>query len=360
MATLCLNMIVRNEAHVITRCLASLRPLLDYWVIVDTGSDDGTQDIIREFMKDIPGELHERPWVNFCHNRNEALVLARSKADYLFIIDADETVSTDPGFSLSGLRGDAYMVDIHYHGLRYQRPQLVRSDLPWRYEGVLHEYLTCSHATIEVLTGIRIECHPDGARSRDPEKFRKDAAVLEQALKETPGNERYAFYLAQSYRDAGDRGRAIEAYRKRASMGGWNQEVWYSLYQIGRLIEMNGAPWAETQHAYLEAYTFRPSRIEPMYHIVRHFNRAEIFDTAWCFAKATQPLASPADTLFVEEHVYAFLFPMEFAICAFHQHDHECVLQMTGRVIGAPNAPAHLKRQAEQTRKRSLALLSEK
>lgn len=143
-------------------------------------------------------------------------------------------------------------------------------------------------------------------------------------------------------------------------MGGWAEEVWYSLYQIGRLMETSGAQWAEVLHAYLDAYSFRPSRIEPIYCIVRHFNREEIFETAWCFAKATQPLTHPADTLFIEEYVYSFLFPMEFAICAFHQHDHESTLQMTERVINAPNAPAHLRRQAEQTRTRALELLSQK
>ena len=65
MKTLCLNMIVKNESHVIKRCLDSVKPIIDYWVIFDTGSTDGTQRIIQEVLKDIPGQLHERPWVNF-------------------------------------------------------------------------------------------------------------------------------------------------------------------------------------------------------------------------------------------------------------------------------------------------------
>ncbi|MFI5334997.1 MAG: hypothetical protein ACHQT8_07570, partial [Chlamydiales bacterium] len=77
---ICLNMIVKDESAVIEKCLSTVKPLIDYWVIVDTGSKDGTQDLIRNFLKDIPGELHERPWVNFEYNRNEALDLARNKA----------------------------------------------------------------------------------------------------------------------------------------------------------------------------------------------------------------------------------------------------------------------------------------
>ena len=77
--TICLNMIVKDESKVITRGLATVKPLISYWVIVDTGSTDGTQEIIKKFMEDIPGELHERPWKNFEHNRNQALELAKGK-----------------------------------------------------------------------------------------------------------------------------------------------------------------------------------------------------------------------------------------------------------------------------------------
>lgn len=85
--TLCLNMIVKNEAHVIERCLASARPLVDRWSIVDTGSTDGTQQRIAEIMAGLPGTLHERPWKNFDHNRTEAL--ARTEGcDHSLFIDA--------------------------------------------------------------------------------------------------------------------------------------------------------------------------------------------------------------------------------------------------------------------------------
>jgi cellulose synthase/poly-beta-1,6-N-acetylglucosamine synthase-like glycosyltransferase len=48
--TVCLNMIVKNESQVIEKCLASVKPLIDYWVIVDTGSTDKTQQIVKKCM----------------------------------------------------------------------------------------------------------------------------------------------------------------------------------------------------------------------------------------------------------------------------------------------------------------------
>ena len=79
MYRLSLCMIVKNESHVILECLNSVYKLIDYWVVVDTGSTDGTQDIIKKFFeeKGIPGELHEREWRGFGKSRTEALSLQR-------------------------------------------------------------------------------------------------------------------------------------------------------------------------------------------------------------------------------------------------------------------------------------------
>src|SRR5258708_17110185 len=100
---LCLGMIVRNEAPVIGRCLASVRAVIDFWVIVDTGSTDGTQQIVAECLQGIPGELFERPWVGFAHNRTEAIGLARGHGRYALVVDADELVEVSDDFSKDAL-----------------------------------------------------------------------------------------------------------------------------------------------------------------------------------------------------------------------------------------------------------------
>ena len=93
-ATICLNMIVKDESHIIKETLEMLcnKISFDYWVICDTGSNDGTQDIIKQFFeeKNIPGELFSDEWKDFAHNRTLALNRAFGKTDLLFIFDADD------------------------------------------------------------------------------------------------------------------------------------------------------------------------------------------------------------------------------------------------------------------------------
>src|SRR6266480_5578030 len=139
--TICLNMIVKNESKIIQRALASVAHLLDYWVICDTGSTDDTVDCIRQFFADrgIAGELHSVEWRNFGYKRKLALQLARSKADYLLLMDADMELA-DSGFSKDMLQYPHYSVRQYNRSLVYYNTRLISTTLNWQSVGVTHEY----------------------------------------------------------------------------------------------------------------------------------------------------------------------------------------------------------------------------
>jgi glycosyltransferase involved in cell wall biosynthesis len=339
-ASVCLNMIVKNESKVIVRCLDAVRALIDHWVIVDTGSTDGTQSLIRDTMAGIPGELHERPWRNFGANRSEALELARGKADYTLIVDADEVLDVSPDFAPPPLTHDAYQLKTELRDLAYYRTELIRSSLPWRWEGVLHEYLECAAPFTQAkLEGIVNRPHTDGARSADPRKYEKDAELLEQALRSEPDNRRYRFYLAQSYRDAGRPDKALEHYRRRADAGGWEEEVWYSLFQVARSSEWLERPEAEVVMAYLAAHEFRPTRAESLCELARYERLRKHYAQAYLFAKHAASIALPADILFVDASVYAWRARDEWSIAAYYVGRHDEVLAVTSALLADPKLP---------------------
>jgi hypothetical protein len=323
MTSICLNMIVKNEAAVIDRCLASVLPFIDRWVVVDTGSTDGTQERVRARLSSLPGELYERPWKDFGHNRTEAVALAAGAADYLFFIDADETLELPAGFGRPPLTTDGYHLCCEYAGTTYLRCALVASRLPWRWEGVVHECLTCDRrADLHTLDGPRIVVSHDGARSRDPETYLKDAALLEAAVRENPGSTRDVFYLAQSYRDAGELARSRTYYVRRAEMGGWEEEVWFSLYQVGLLDERLGAPAGDVSAAQLRAFQYRPSRAEPLVQLARYHRQRGEHALAFLYAQHAAALPRPADMLFVDEAAYGWRALDELSIAAFYTGRH--------------------------------------
>ncbi|KAF3362936.1 hypothetical protein PHSC3_000470 [Chlamydiales bacterium STE3] len=314
----CLNMIVKNESAVICRCLESVKPLIDYWVIVDTGSNDGTQAIIKEYMKDLPGELHERPWKNFGHNRNEALMLAKGKARYVLFIDADETLQYSNDFKLPELTKDFYYITTEYSGTNYHRAQLINNALDWQWIGVLHETVSCPSAkSFDVINGLINFVRTDGDRSKDAQKFQKDAQILEAALKEEPNNSRYVFYLAQSYRDSGDYEQAIKNYEKRLTMGGWDQEIFWSHLQIGLMKQLLKKEENTIVKSYQDAYFMRPSRAEPLYRLAHYYRSKQNFLEGYNTALLGLTIPCSKDSLFVEHWIYDYGLLMEFSICAY-------------------------------------------
>jgi glycosyltransferase involved in cell wall biosynthesis len=346
--TICLCMIVKNEAPVIRRCLGSVRPLIDSWLIVDTGSTDGTQDVVRAALADLPGELHERPWRDFATNRTEALQLARQHGDYTLIIDADDALELPEDFRMPALSADSYTVDIAFNAIRYVRPQLVRAALPWCYRGVLHEFLDCDGAGSSGHLPILLRINDDGARRRDPQTHRNDAAILAQALTtETDSllRSRYTFYLAQSWRDCGEREKAIEAYLARAIMGHWDQEIFVSLYEAAKLMDAVGRDVEEIIATYLRASNACPARAEALHAASRLCRLRGDHARGHAFAARAVAIDMPTAGLFVESWVYHYGARDEFAVNAYWIGRYRDCLDASLRALESGHVPA-----AEQPR----------
>ncbi|MDX6581026.1 MAG: hypothetical protein QOI10_210 [Solirubrobacterales bacterium] len=312
-------MIVRDEEHVVRETLDAVAPRIDYWVIVDTGSGDGTVEAIRSHMAalEIPGELHQRPWRDFGANRTEALELCRGKADYAWMIDADDLPVGD--LDLTGLVADSYLL-LYGPDFRYWRKQVFRDGLRWRYKGVVHEFVHCLDPASEArLEGdYHVESRRLGGRSHAADKYERDARLLSEALERDPDDERAAFYLAQSLFDAGDHAAALDWYTRRVAMGGWDEETFYSLLRRGACLEALGEPWERSLDAYLTAWQQRPTRVEPLHEIARHYRLAGEYRLGYLFAKRAVEIPFPEDdTLFVAADHYAWRVRDELAICAY-------------------------------------------
>ncbi|MFI5344095.1 MAG: glycosyltransferase [Chlamydiales bacterium] len=339
----CLNMIVKNEKEVIKRSLKTVKPFIDYWVIVDTGSTDGTQEIIKEFMKDIPGELHEDPFVNFEYSRNKALSFAKNKADYILFIDADEEFDYDKDFKLPPLEKDFYHIKINNNGNEYVRRLLIKDGLNWHWVGVLHEVIVSDQArTHAVIEGIKNIYHTDGARSKDPLKYQKDAQMLEEALKKKPNSTRTTFYLAQSYRDAKDHTKALEWYAKRVAMEGWNQEVFWAMLEVARMKQALDRPAEDFIPEYLKAYQYRPIRAEPLYYIANYYRLKGDYLSGYLIASMAYNIPTPDDTLFVRKWMYDYGIPIELSICAYWIGKYEECKQISLKMLNNPDLPKHV------------------
>ena len=351
--TVCLNMIVKNESKVIERCLKSAKPLIDYWVIVDTGSTDGTQEIIREYMKDIPGELHEKEWVNFGFNRNHALDLARDKADYVLFIDADEEFVRDNDFKMPLLDKDYYYVTSDLSGTLYKNIHLISTKQDWKWEGEVHEVLvpniSMSYSVIPGLTNIiRFE----GCVSQDPNAFHKDAKHFEMKLLKNPIDTRSIFYLARSYEETKKWDLALANYQRRIQLGGWPEEVFWSKYRVAQLQETLEYEPTVFLKSYYDAYTFRPSRVEPLYHLAEYYWKNKRYAEGYVTSKlGLEQMATygiPDDLLFVEGWIYKYGMKLTFSICAYWVGNYEEAKKHSLELLEIKNLPENYRECVEK------------
>jgi glycosyltransferase involved in cell wall biosynthesis len=343
-----LMMIVKDEAHVIRRCLDSVRPFVDWWVVADTGSTDGTQDLVREALAGVPGELVERPWVDFGHNRQEVLDLARASAhrgtgDHVLWIDADEQLCGLPD-RRPELTESGYHLQVGYAGTTYARLCLVRLDDPWRWVGPIHEYLDLPGARLGSLPAPTVLVSHDGARAGDPDTYRKDAALIERALGEDPANPRLQFYLAQSWRDADEPERALAAYATRIdNPAGWDQERWQARYQSALLRERLGEPVAAVVDAHLAAYQHCPWRAEPLVDAARLERSRERYEVALLYARTASAIPMPAgEALFVDSATYLWRAWDEVAVSAYWTGRYDEGLVAARRALAARPDDARL------------------
>ncbi|MDP1609334.1 MAG: glycosyltransferase [Chlamydiales bacterium] len=347
--SICLNMIVKDEAKVIERCLASVKPFIDYWVISDTGSTDGTQEKIRSFLKDIPGELMERPWVDFSHNRNEVLYQSRGKGDFLLFIDADEWLDVSESFVMPNFEKDCYVASVKVaNGSVYRRVILINNHIPWEWKGVLHEDICPEYMNgYEFLEGVvNVSNTADGSRSSHPKKYQKDAAVLKEALDKEPDNCRYAYYLAQSYEEAQENELALDMYIRRSQMiHGWEEEVFYSYYKIAQLQRILNYPSHVFIDSYCKAFQIRPTRAEPLFHLAHYYLSEKNFFHAYLVSQKALKIPRCIDCMLVEHPLYDYAIELLFAECAVQVGQFQEACEAYERLQVNPFVPLETKEQ---------------
>jgi glycosyltransferase involved in cell wall biosynthesis len=347
MAKLVLTQIMKNEAHVITRMLDSIKSIVDIICLVDTGSTDNTIEVVKNWgtQNNIETHVFERAFDNFENSRNYSIQVAREVTkdrgnDYWgFWLDADETIEILPTFNKAGINKDLYMFNTYINVMKYTRNECYKLDKPFRFYGPVHEFIVCDDKNITsgLMEGINVRVQMDGGswKGNIPEKYKSHAFVLEKYIDTNRQDPRWIFYTAQSYHDSACMPdnreeneerlrRSMKYYKERISRNdGYPEEVFYSQFRVGTIMRALEEPWILTLNEFLKAYSMDPLRAEPIKAIIDYYLAVGEWHNAYIFSKFAkmnfhQKNPYPTRLLFVDESLYIWkLLEVHAAACFY-------------------------------------------
>lgn len=325
-----LNVMMKNEHLIMTRCIQSCLSIVDAICYSDTGSDATVFNILKEI---IPPHTHLNidiePWKDFGYNRSMGLKQTERFAKfmgwdlnntYVLLLDADMVLDIGASFNKEALSEPEYLVRQHNGQLVYWNQRLLQLSKLWKCVGRTHEFYRSElSSTPTLLYDLNILDLNDG--NNRLEKHTRDIQLLELDMRDDPTNPRPYFYMGDAYRYRnrdGDLHKAIHYFEKHIDLQTqWDEERFTSMYYIGWCYkDLNNEPmmlkWL------LRAHAFRPSRSEPLYLLGKYYSERENHTTAMIFFRLAIKMPQPNDIIFVEKDVYQYKIPYETSISAFY------------------------------------------
>ncbi|TAG48314.1 MAG: glycosyltransferase [Betaproteobacteria bacterium] len=316
----CLAMIVRDEERVLERCIDSVSSLITHWIIVDTGSVDGTLHLIRKLLGHLPGELHSIEWPDdFAAARN--VVLARSRrfmsetsdgGGHLLFIDADDVID---GRSTSVVQRLIYDGTTSIYGAlrdgNYSHQRLISAHLDAcvQWHGSRHEWLEFVPDAKAVYSGdVILHYGHDGYRRRN----RSETLVADQNIL-TPNigvarDWRSAFYRGATLEALGDEEAAKTTYLAALDLGLTAEnrdQQWQAAWGVARLSESGGAEEvARASRVYAFMHELYPDRAEALLGLSRISLSRGAAEIAFELADASFSMHQPTDALIFDWTAY--------------------------------------------------------
>lgn len=349
------TMIIKNGGELLEQVLKENIPFMDSWCILDTGSTDDTVNIILNTLKNIPGKLHQEPFINFRDSRNRCLELAGTDCKFIMMLDDTYVIrETKPGSFrefLTVTRGDqfsdSYSLLIKSHDTEYYSNRITKSENKLRYIYTIHEVIQEENninVTIPNNVGYIFDYRADYMEKRTTDRKQFDLQLLFKEYEDNPNDPRALYYIAQTYGCIGDEERKAEFFEKRINhpVQGYVQEKIDALFELARTYNFKlNKPWETVEPLYMQAWELDKKRPDSVYFIAIHWYLEGNYILAYKYFKLAYQIGYPINSQYSLKPTLTFHYTPKFLteVC-YYQKDYQLGLESAKFYIeNNPNEP---------------------
>jgi len=359
---ICLILLLLNQNQTVIPLLDSLKSIIDTISIIETELKNNTNNLIKSITdwctnNNIIYKISTDQFKNIQYNKTNSIKLSKNKfpeTDYFLVSELD-FVWNISNFNKENLTQDKY--DVIHTNDNYRSTRFLSAKINWICHLQTYEYWVDfndkSNINGVLLDSLSIR------EELDIYKYDNKKSLLLENFNESNlskfDKSRIKFYLSYVYRNLNMFEEAIQTSLKRIEDGGCDEEVYYSIYNIGMSYEewgwkikqcieyinqeiksedelkyiekwnLNNLPINDllTENAklfnqamlhYKRAYEFRPSRSESLYNTVKLCRKLEIdqlYDLGYQTIYIGKKIKLPNDYLFINKDCYDYLFDYE-------------------------------------------------
>jgi 2-polyprenyl-3-methyl-5-hydroxy-6-metoxy-1,4-benzoquinol methylase/glycosyltransferase involved in cell wall biosynthesis len=330
--TIGLSFIFRDDIETISPMLESILPWVQQVVAVDTGSTDGTRQVIEQALKPFGknAQIVETEWVDdFAAARQVGWKLLST--DWGIWIDCDDIL--DNGEALRQLvnnspdQVDAWVCNYDYAQTptgqticTLPRERILRGPHRWSWASPVHEVLMPNFPANMVVTEMPVWRH----RKFKQEDSDRNLRIIERHLREHPDDPdiRMLIYHATELASRGRHEEAITAYKVYLPKATWGEEKHQAFHRLADSFRALGRH-EEAIEAEAFAMTHAADHQQPEWadHL---FGIGESLMAQGKFFHATQwferglPIGMPKSSMILNPRDYDFLPHFNLAICYGH------------------------------------------
>jgi glycosyltransferase involved in cell wall biosynthesis len=332
---ICYTMIIKNGGSLLEQVLTENLDIIDRWCILDTGSTDGTQDVIKRVLKNKKGKLYEEPFVDFKVSRNRCLELAQHNCKFILMLDDTYAMRGDLRSFLTEVRGDqfsdSFSLLIQSDDTEYYSNRIIKSKTNLRYIHTIHEVITNENninVTVPSNKAHIFDHRADYMEDRTNSRKQFDLQLLFKEVEELPDDPRALYYIAQTYGCIGDEVKKAEYFEKRIAhpVQGYFQEKIDACFELARTYNFKINPvtkepltipltleeWKICEALYLQAYALDTKRPDSLYFIGIHYYLENNYKTAYTYFKKAFETGYPINSQYSLKPTLSFHFLPKF------------------------------------------------